>query len=174
MNYQWRGRSSAKKLQNAYKLSCSELDSDDMHNSVVEPIPIFELNRSIPFFKSILDKNEKQEQNWKDKKVHRLRKAIEKPGNVYKWFSSISELNFLDVLLLQIDRHDGNYYYNAVSVKGIDDVMSQILAQYDLFKIEKFISTNDGKNIDEYYLSKNVFENPILEISMNYKGQNLA
>ena len=277
---------SANKLPNVYKLSCSELDSDDMNNSVIEKVHD---KKIYPVFrKQIKYKNEKNEQERKKKKVQRLRKFIEKPKNAYKLFVSISELNFLDVLLLQIDRHYGNYSYNAVSIKGIDNdfimptksgllinnmnkymgiydsgenkylsarprkykknsieqlamlkipvipkelhdkimnissenlrtvlnifyidddcgkekvdfaierfeeikklisnnvikiadkfddnVMSEILTQYDLCRIEKFIATNDGKNIEAYYLSQNVFENPMLEITTNHQVQNL-
>lgn len=91
INYQQKNkRLSAKKPQNAYKLSCSELDSDDMDNSVIEKVHD---KKVYPVFKNKIKlKNEKNEQERKKKKVQRLRKSIEKPKNAYELFASILQI----------------------------------------------------------------------------------
>ena len=57
----------------------------------------------------------------KPDEITQINKSIENPENAYKLFCSASELNFLDVLLLQTDRHDNNFSHNATSVRGIDN-----------------------------------------------------
>ena len=57
----------------------------------------------------------------KPDEIIQISKSIENPENAYKLFCSASELNFLDVLLLQTDRHDGNFSYNDTNVRGIDN-----------------------------------------------------
>ena len=53
--------------------------------------------------------------------INQINKSMQNPDNAYKLFCSASELNFLDVLLLQTDRHDENFSYNDVGVRGIDN-----------------------------------------------------
>ena len=57
----------------------------------------------------------------KPDEIIQISKSIENPENAYKLFCSASELNFLDVLLLQTDRHDDNFSYNDVGMRGIDN-----------------------------------------------------
>lgn len=87
-------------------VSTSIAISDDNHISVME-----DALKDGRVFRDECGENE----------INRINQLLKDPENAYKLFCSASELNFLDVLLLQGDRHNDNFSYNAVSVCGIDN-----------------------------------------------------